>query len=126
MLQCENLNDLETNGERQAHKTNMMPEISLCASRTQSNTDSHEIKQGFKQISQTASDSSLQREMRTEASPQVLFKTPPPKKISEASCFQKNTEDIQMPGKLCKSGQSEDSKPDTFSKIRYTGTKKLH
>lgn len=49
-LQCENSNDPGRYGEFQVDKSNMMPEISLSASGTQCNTDSHETKQGFKQL----------------------------------------------------------------------------
>lgn len=79
-LQSENLNGPEKNWEFQTDKSDMMSEISLCASRVarSSDSDSHETKQGFRQISRTASDSPLQKEMRSEASPQVLFKTPTP------------------------------------------------
>lgn len=88
-LHRKNLNDLETNGERQADKSDMTPKISQCAPITQSNTYSHETKQGFKQISQTASDSSLQTEMRSEASSQVLFQTPSPGRSVKPTAFKR-------------------------------------
>lgn len=86
-LHSKNLNDLETNGERQADKSDMTPKISQCAPRAQSNTYSHETKHGFKQISQTASDRSLQTEMRSEASSQVLFQTPSPGRSVKPTAF---------------------------------------
>lgn len=89
-LQCEKSNDPERNKEFQADKSDMMPEISLCVSRVaQRNTDSHETKQGFKEISQTASDSSSQKEMRSEALPRVLFKTPLPKRSATTPAFKR-------------------------------------
>lgn len=67
----------------------MTPKISQCAPRTQSNTDSHETKQCFKQINQTASDSSLQTEMRSEASLQLLFQTTSPGRSAKPPAFKR-------------------------------------
>lgn len=92
------------------------PEISLSTSGA-NNTDSHKAKQGFKQINQTASDSSIQTEMRSAASSQVLFKTPSPERSTEHPAFKRTfkcQETYASLDNLKTPGQTPFQRPDTL------------